>query len=668
MLKSRPNLPTARPSQPPFHSSTNRLSPETEPRLSAPWDDVDDDTSLSEGMPDSIRHSESIGEGRQSTAVGARRIFRRFVFVLVVFDFFVGTGVLAYEFFDSRQSMHEKLDPIGALANTIVQKLQAESPEAREQDVLLQASQLTGYPMGLVTKDGQLAYVTDPAIPRMFERVFEGGIDVPSQRYPVRGDFGPLSGGWFARPFSKRHDVLVVVPFAPESEGLIMYLSISAGVLAFSVAASVLVMLGTANWMLHRPLARLEIALTGALRKDVERRRAAEHTAIRARLEAEAHLAFLDNLINATDHVGVVASGADDKIQLINRTAEAILGFSRAEAVGSMTLNELMNRCRRRSVHEVPLRSLMKLQEGEVFVTDGTGTERIVAVTYSDINDPDGTANGRLMMFIDMTERRRLEVELKANEMQLVQSSKLAGLGEMATGIAHELNQPLNNISLLASRVTRKLAQSGEPRDFEIEKLRIIQSQVQRASKIIDQLRTFGRPNVLQVESIHIQRPVYAVLDLTREQFENQGIEVVVDIPGDLPKVFADEQQLEQVLINLLNNARDAFGDLAACVEPPRIRLKAETDVPPGGPPRVYLHVQDNGVGMSEDTCSRVFQPFFTTKEVGKGTGLGLSISYSLVRGFGGTLTFQSRLGEGTTFSILLSTVPAANLQKDVDA
>jgi len=308
-------------------------------------------------------------------------------------------------------------------------------------------------------------------------------------------------------------------------------------------------------------------------------------------------------------------------------------------------------------VQEVPLRSLMSLQPGEEFVSDSQGVERLVAINYSDIEDVDGTTRGRLMVFIDITERKRLELELQLNEMQLAQSAKLAGLGEMATGVAHELNQPLNHIGLLASRVSRRLAKEGQDQEFALEKLQKIQGQVQRAGKIIDQLRTFGRPSVQSITGFPLRRPVDSVLDLLGEQFRARGIDLRVEIPEGLPPVRADESQLEQVLINLLNNARDALSDDEAASAEPEVRLKGEAELLPGdGELRVCLHVSDNGPGMSDEVCRRVFEPFFSTKEVGQGTGLGLSISYGLVRGFGGTLAVRSKPGEGTTFSILLET------------
>jgi histidine kinase len=206
--------------------------------------------------------------------------------------------------------------------------------------------------------------------------------------------------------------------------------------------------------------------------------------------------------------------------------------------------------------------------------------------------------------------------------------------------------------------------QSGPDHEFEIDKLTKIQGQVQRASKIIDQLRTFGRPTVKRVTRFPVSRPVHAVLDLLRQQLTNRGIRVEFDVPDSLPEVAADEPQLEQVLINLLNNARDALAERPAEADL-WIRIKAETEVMPGETePRVCLHVADSGPGMDERTLNRIFEPFFTTKEVGKGTGLGLSISYGLVRGFGGTLAVRSRLGEGTTFSLLLPTQMQATEQE----
>jgi histidine kinase len=447
--------------------------------------------------------------------------------------------------------------------------------------------------------------------------------------------------------------LLAVAPHLPEAEGRLVYFTVSAGVLGLGLAISVLVMLVTGNWMVRHPMSRVVQQLSGALARDIERRKAAEKKAVEARLKAEGHLAFLKNLIDASNRVGIVATDAEGLIQLLNRGAEVSLGASPADALGKLTLDDLHARTSRPSLEDTSLHFVV--QEGEELVMDSSGVEHVIAVNYSNIVDGDGNTNGRLMVFIDITERKRLELKLKQQEMQLIQSAKLAGLGEMATGVAHELNQPLNNIGLLASRISRRLDRAAPEAKFILERLEKVQEQVQRASKIIEQLRTFGRPAEMSVTSFPVRRPLDAVLDLLRQQLVDRRIHLEVDIPDELPNVRADEAQLEQVLINLLNNARDALGELDCSNRKPSIRIKAELETSSDDAvPKVCLHVEDNGPGMSEGVACRVFEPFFSTKDVGRGTGLGLSISYGLVQGFGGTLTVRSQPAEGTIFSMTL--------------
>jgi histidine kinase len=252
---------------------------------------------------------------------------------------------------------------------------------------------------------------------------------------------------------------------------------------------------------------------------------------------------------------------------------------------------------------------------------------------------------------------KRLEAE-----QQLIQASKMATLGEMATGMAHELNQPLNNIGLLCSRLQKrqhKLELSQADREFFLDKLEKLRHQVDRAGKIIDHLRTFGRPTIRSLGSTDVRGPITRVVDLLREPLQGREIRLRLALADDLPPVLADEAQLEQVLLNLVVNARDAFeGHTPRDGQPKTIRISASAGSFPGESPTVQVRVSDNGPGMSEEVLERVFEPFFTTKEVGKGTGLGLSISYGLVRDFGGQLTAESDPRRGTTFTITLK--PAA--------
>ena len=595
-------------------------------------------------------------ELERSTALGAQGIFRRFVVVLVVLEILMGAGMLVYDVQDSTRTTHDQLEATGEVVARMALQWRQDNPQASDQEIIDRASRLSGMPTAVIGKDGAVLRATDPGIREYLPRVYPEGASGSGERFMIREELGSVSGGWITRPFYAGKTLLVIVPRLPEAEGRLLYFTISAGVLGLGSALSVLAMLATANWMLRHPLGRLVQQLTGALARDVERRRIAEKEAVEARMDAEDHLAFLDNLINASDQVGIVATDAHGRIQILNRAAETILGCDPHDTLGKLTLADLRTRTARQSLKELPLHSLMRLQAGEEFVVDRDGAEHLVAVNYSSIVDGDGNTNGSLMVFIDITERKRLEVELQLNELQLIQSAKLAGLGEMATGVAHELNQPLNNIGLLTSRMVRKLDRSSPDAEFMSEKLQKVQGQVQRASKIIDQLRTFGRTNTMKVSSFPVRRPIESVLDLLRQQFASRGIRLDVDVPDDLPEIKADEAQLEQVLINLLNNARDALDQIDPAEREPAIKIKAETEPlsVDASSPKLCLHVEDNGMGMNETICARVFEPFFTTKEVGKGTGLGLSISYGLVKGFGGTLAVRSKPSEGTIFTVLL--------------
>jgi PAS domain S-box-containing protein len=490
----------------------------------------------------------------------------------------------------------------------------------------------------------------------MLPRVFPDGAR-PATRVAVRRELGELSGAWVIAPLTDRRWVLVIYPHSVDAEGLFLYLTVGAAVMGLGVGISVLLMLLSARWIVHRPLRSLVDRLIGALARDNQRRRAAEQAAVKARTEAERHLAFRNNLIDASDRVCIVATDLEDRIQIFSRGAEALLHYRADETVGKMTLEDLRRQTQRVPSQEVPLRSLLQPSEGEEFFVDKNGQEHLVLLNESDITDADGRRYGRLLVFVDVTRRKRLEAELQLNELQLIQSAKMASLGEMATGVAHEINQPLNNIGIIVSRVLRKLAQpEGCDTAFMQERLGKVESQIRRASKIIDQLRTFGHPRGPQISAAYPRRAVENVLDLMRQQLSDRAITLQLEIPQDLPRVVVDEAQLEQVLVNLLNNARDALAETP--IPEPQITIRAKRDEI-AGRPAVAIQLIDNGPGMAQTVRERVFQPFFTTKHAGKGTGLGLSISYSLVQGFGGTLAVQSAEGQGTTFTVTLPAVEA---------
>jgi len=237
-------------------------------------------------------------------------------------------------------------------------------------------------------------------------------------------------------------------------------------------------------------------------------------------------------------------------------------------------------------------------------------------------------------------------------EQQLIQAGKMATLGEMATGVAHELNQPLSVIKTASSFLKRKVTRK-EPIDEAILQTMAeeIDGHVDRASKIINHMRAFGRKSEVAKERVDVNKVLRRALDFFKQQLKLRGIEVVEDLDPALPLILADANRLEQVFINLLINARDTiekkWENNAPREDQKKIVLK--TGVKGGG---VTVRVADNGTGIPRAIIDKIFEPFFTTKKVGQGTGLGLSISYGIVQDYDGTIEVKTKEGEGSTFII----------------
>ncbi|WP_448382626.1 ATP-binding protein [Desulfosoma sp.] len=238
-------------------------------------------------------------------------------------------------------------------------------------------------------------------------------------------------------------------------------------------------------------------------------------------------------------------------------------------------------------------------------------------------------------------------------EAQLIQAGKMATLGEMSAGVAHELNQPLNAIRIGCEFFLKKVRR-GEPIDPEVMAKVASQmvDQVERAAGIINHLREFGRKSdAFEMEPVDINRTIADVFTVLGQQLRLRQIDVVLDLAEDLPPVLGVANRLEQVFLNLVMNARDAMeekrqrGDGEAEAMVLHIRTSRHGD-------RVVVTVSDTGTGIPEGLRERIFEPFFTTKEVGRGTGLGLSISYGIVKECGGTIEVHSEEGCGATFRL----------------
>lgn len=240
---------------------------------------------------------------------------------------------------------------------------------------------------------------------------------------------------------------------------------------------------------------------------------------------------------------------------------------------------------------------------------------------------------------------KRLETE-----QQLIQASKMATLGEMATGVAHELNQPLSVIKTASSFSVKKMGKNESLEDeMVLNILMKIDSNVDRATKIINHMRQFARKSEMDLEKLQVNDVLKKAFDIFSQQLKLRGIEVQWHIEKKLPKIYADPSRLEQVFINLLLNARDAIEERWG-PERPELGSKKIILTTRKNAKAVICEICDTGKGVPETIADKIFEPFFTTKEVGKGTGLGLSISYGIIKDCGGSIRVAPNKPEGACF------------------
>ncbi|MHC5349410.1 PAS domain-containing protein [Metapseudomonas furukawaii] len=248
----------------------------------------------------------------------------------------------------------------------------------------------------------------------------------------------------------------------------------------------------------------------------------------------------------------------------------------------------------------------------------------------------------------------RDNTEVRKAQQQLYQGAKMATLGEMATGLAHEMNQPLNVMRMAVANVLKRLANDEVQVDYLRDKLMRIEAQVQRAARIVDHMRVFGRRSDIEQQVFDPRQAVEGALSLLAEGFRGKGVDLALEL-GERPlAVRGYSDQLEQVLINLMVNARDAL--LGRQEREPDFRPMIHIALASPGE-WVELRVEDNGGGIDPRLLERIFEPFFTTKPAGKGTGLGLSVSYGIVQQMGGRLRADNG-ADGACFRIALPRLP----------
>jgi PAS domain S-box-containing protein len=345
---------------------------------------------------------------------------------------------------------------------------------------------------------------------------------------------------------------------------------------------------------------------------------------------------------------GIILIDAAGRITLVNAAAERMFGYPRRDLLGQPLETLLPERMRRVHVtHRAGYFAEPRIRPmGVGLELSGRrrdGTEFPVEISLSHVGSPG--AGVAIAFITDITERKRVEGQLQRQREVLYQNEKLAALGTMAAGIAHEMNNPLGIITTRIEVMLLDAEQQALPAQV-LEDLQVLHRASQRVARIAASLRSFAR----HTPGDRVPLDLNAVLDesvqLLQKPLAADNVHIDVNLDRTIAPILGDATTLHQVLMNLLTNAREAMPSGG------QIRLETRPAEKAGW---VNLVVADDGAGIPPEEISKIFDPFFTTKRTG--TGLGLSVSYGIIQEHGGTVDVQSRPGNGTTFIISFPTI-----------
>jgi two-component system NtrC family sensor kinase len=341
---------------------------------------------------------------------------------------------------------------------------------------------------------------------------------------------------------------------------------------------------------------------------------------------------FSENILESLND-GLAVLDRNDRVIRWNRRLEELYGVRHEEAVGR-TLDELFDSSVAETVHA----SLQESAEGLAVYRVPLRTRHeaprqlLVNIGTTPLRDADAAVTGTIVIVEDISTRAQLEEQLQISE-------KMASIGLLAAGVAHEVNTPLTGISSF----TQMLLESAQPEDPSRKVLEKIERQTFRAAKIVNGLLNLARPAQVDSGPVDLHAVLNDVLSLLEHQFRTGRIQVRKELGESAPIVQGIEYKLQQVFLNLFLNARDAM--------PSGGWLSIVTRIGRDG---AAVEIADTGSGIPAEQLSRIYDPFYTTKAIGKGTGLGLSITYGIIQEHGGTITCDSVVGQGTRFTLRL--------------
>lgn len=381
---------------------------------------------------------------------------------------------------------------------------------------------------------------------------------------------------------------------------------------------------------------------------------------------------FLHNLLLSSVD-GVVAADRTGKLVIFNHSVSEILGYDSDEALEKLNVRDIYVDKNEASDVMRKLRSNKYGGKGKLkahhVTLQGKKGETIPVRLNASIVYKDGQEVATIGFFRDLRETIEMEKELEKTQHQLLQSEKMASLGKLAAGVAHQLNNPLGGIILF----TKLILEENDLTDEIQDDLHRILRDAKRCKDTVKELLEFSRQTRQLMQPCDINKAINRTMFLLESQPIFQNIEIEKNLAENLPQVRADTQQLNHMLMNIILNAVDAMGSKGKLTISTRLPVTGERiynkddDTPmleypfcwlPSHGDRLCIEISDTGPGIPSDVLPHIFDPFFTTKEEGKGTGLGLSMVYGIVENHGGNIIARSKPGEGTTFIV---TLPLAN-------
>ncbi len=340
----------------------------------------------------------------------------------------------------------------------------------------------------------------------------------------------------------------------------------------------------------------------------------------------------------------IVAANRTGKILFMNRTAEDLFGYDMEQVFGELnveqvypqgTSREIMKKLRDESIG-----GKGKLPPTKIEIINSKGEEVPVEITAAIIYEGEQEI-ATMGIYNDLRERLAVEKKLKEAQDQVAHSEKMASLGQLAAGVAHEINNPLTGILLYLNMVIERLEEDSPFR----EDLEYVLEDTDRCKNIVKNLLAYSRQAAPNKEIFQMNSLVEQGLNLIRDQNIFMNIEVIKKMSGEMMLIHADKNQLIQVVINIVLNGIDAMERKGT------LTFHTYRDKPLH---KVFLEVSDTGSGIPEKNLTKIFDPFFTTKKLGKGTGLGLSTAYGIVKENGGDISVKETGPDGTTFLIEL--------------